>query len=775
MRISTFGISLVLLLLLSGCAAQRAYQDGMDLLKAGKPEEGMAQLETAMKLEPTNAEYRSQYFRQRDILVYQWLSRAAAAKKQGAWDEAGIYYQSIEKIDPENPRAKAGLAALNTEKKQAQLLNEARGQFENDNLAEASRIVRQVLTESPSNPGAVQLRKEIDARKLLSNQTKSALKSKLTRPITIEFRDAPIQAVFENISKVAGINVIFDKEVRPDLRVNLFVRDSRIEDVIRFVLVTNQLEQRILNSNTLFIYPNTPQKLKDFQERQVRNFYLTNASAKDIAAMLKGLVKANDIYVDEKLNLVVMRDTPEAIRVAEREIAARDIAEPEVMLELEVLEVGTNLLSTIGIQYPSQISASVMGAAGKAGTLTLSELNNRNAGLVNISLTDPALAINLLHQDGDTNLLANPKVRVKNHEKAAIHIGDRVPAISNTTTSTGLVSQSTSYLDVGLKLNVEPTVYLDNDVGIDVGLEVSNVSKTIQNKDGSLVYQIGTRKASTVLRLKDGETQVLAGLINKEDRRTANSVPLLGQLPILGRLFSNTSDSASKTEIVLLITPHVVRNIVRPEAPVEEFSSGTESAVSLDGFEISKADLVKVSAETVAAAAVPPVATPGKPEPSSDKLEAAPAVVEAQTVSTPPPLGFVRLTMDAPAQAKAGQQFTMQVRATAEGLQNALLDLSFDPAQLKVVSVMEGDLLKKPDGKTQFMQQVQDKAGRINLGVIRQGNVQGEGTLASVTFQASGSASGTTQLRIGAANLADAAGRVLPTNGLPMASIGIIK
>lgn len=761
MRKINFLIGLLLALLLTGCAAQQAYEDGQRLFDSGKVEEGLAQMDKASRQGSDDNKFRSQYYQKREAVVFKWLSQAEAAKAKGAWDEAEGYYRRILKIDPANHRAQTGLSALNTEKKQASLLDEANALLSNDDLSGAAKKIRLVLAESPSHPAALKLQKVIEARTMQANQSSGlAIKSKLTHPITIEFKDAPIQAVFEAISRTAGINFIFDKEIRPDLRVNLFVRDARIEDVIRFVLVTNQLGQRILNENTLFVYPNTPQKQKDFQELQVKNFYLTNANAKDVAAMLKSMAKAKDLHVDEKLNHIMMRDTPEAIRVAERLISAQDIAEPEVMLEVEVLEVGTNALDTIGIQYPSQVSYSAVGAAGTPGAVTLPEFINRNAGLVRVTLSDPALVINLLHQNGDTNLLANPRIRVKNHEKANIHIGDKLPVITNTTTATGLVSQSINYLDVGLKLDVEPTVYLDNEVGIKIGLEVSSISKQIQNKDGSLTYQIGTRNASTMLRLKDGETQILAGLINKEDRKAANSVPGLGQLPIIGRLFSSHSDTASKTEVMLLITPRVVRNIVRPESPVEEFSSGTESMIGLDRMEINWAEAVKgnmiAAAEQVSAAQSDIASKP------------------AETISSPQ-LGNVGLALDAPSKVQAGKEFTVKINLIAEGLQNALLDMTFDPAKLRVANVAEGDLFKKMDGKTQFLQQVQDRAGRINLSVIRQGNVQGKGILASITFQALPDAAGSTQMRIGAANFSDASGRVLPINALPMATMEIAK
>jgi general secretion pathway protein D len=164
-----------------------------------------------------------------------------------------------------------------------------------------------------------------------------------------------------------------------------------------------------------------------------------------------------------------------------------------------------------------------------------------------------------------------------------VHIGERVPVITTTAGATGFVSESVNYLDVGLKLEVEPVVNLEDDVSIKMGLEVSNISQEDRSRAGTVSYTVGTRNAATTLRLRDGETQVLAGLINDEDRRSASQVPGLSSLPLVGRLFANNSDTVNKTEIVLLITPRVIRGIDRPEARLEEFNSGTELEIGGGG------------------------------------------------------------------------------------------------------------------------------------------------------------------------------------------------
>jgi general secretion pathway protein D len=186
-------------------------------------------------------------------------------------------------------------------------------------------------------------------------------------------------------------------------------------------------------------------------------------------------------------------------------------------------------------------------------------------------------------------MLANPRIRVKNREKAKIHIGDKLPVFTTTSTANVGVSASVAFLDVGLKLDVEPNIYLEDEVGIKVGLEVSSIVKEISGPAGSQAYQIGTRTAATVLRLKNGETQVLAGLISDEERSSANRLPGFGDIPVLGRLFSSQSDSKNKTEIILLITPRIVRNLAQPQGAGLNVPAGSENAVGFSPLQIKKA------------------------------------------------------------------------------------------------------------------------------------------------------------------------------------------
>jgi general secretion pathway protein D len=418
--------------------------------------------------------------------------------------------------------------------------------------------------------------------------------------------------------------------------------------------------------------------------------------------------------------------------MAERLIANQDLAEPEVMLEVEVLEVGSNVLYNLGIQYPDQISWSLVGAAGTAGTLGLTEWLTRNSGLVRLSFTNPLFGINFRNTLGRTNLLANPRIRVKNKDKAKVHIGDKVPVITTTSTATGFVSESVTYLDVGLKLDVEPSVFLENEVGIKIGLEVSSIVREIKSASGTLTYQVGTRNASTTLRLKDGETQVLAGLISDEDRKSATQLPGLGSLPIIGRLFGSHQDTFNKTEIVLLITPRVLRNLARPELRFEEFASGTEASVGAPPLLLHSSAL----------------ASPG----SSLAATSAAAGTAATT----------KVTLQAPPNVPAGQKFTLQVSLETEAaLRGGLLDFAYDPSRLKFVRAEPGTMLTAADKDAAFRANAPEALGRLNLNFTSKGDLKGAGELARITLQVVGAAAGAPTLRLEALNFTSAAGQVV--------------
>ena len=353
-------------------------------------------------------------------------------------------------------------------------------------------------------------------------------------------------------------------------------------------------------------------------------------------------------------------------------------------------------------------------------------------------------ALNFRNTLGRTNLLANPRIRVKSREKAKVHIGDKVPVITTTSTATGFVSESVTYLDVGLKLDVEPTVYLQDEVGIKIGLEVSSITQQVKSAAGTLTYQVGTRNTSTSLRLRDGETQVLAGLISDEDRKSATQVPGLGSIPVLGRLFGSHQDTYNKTEIVLLITPHVLRNLARPELRLEEFPSGTEAAIG-----------------------APPLV-----------LQTLSAPVAGASANTAPDAGLqqAKVTLQAPTDIAAGQDFTLTVTLeTAASLRAGLLDFAFDPSRLKFVRAEPGALLLGADPNAAFRANAPEALGRLNLNFASKAELKGGGELAKITLQALGVAAGAPTVRVEAASFTSASGQVVQGHAPPPLSLVLTR
>jgi general secretion pathway protein D len=618
-RKSLFRLSgLALAVLLVGCAANPAIHEARQLVAEGRSEDGVLRLEQAMRDAPGDRDLRAQYFRERDLATAQLLAQAQAEQGARHAAQAQALYERVQRLDAFNPRARAGLADLQVQRRLDESLRDAQAAFDKGDNAAAERIVRSVLVESPMNPQARQLMQQLRERETRNSATAQALGPAFSKPITLEFRDTPLKTVFEVMARSSGINFVFDKDVRSETKVTIFVRNTGMDEVMRLVLASNQLERKLLNENSVLIYPSTPAKSKQYEELVTRSFYLANADVKQAMAMVRALVKTRDIFADEKLNLLIMKDTPDAVRLAERLVESLDLAEPEVMLDVEVLEITRGKLQELGLRFPDQIgygllqpttSSTIINngvtetSTNLGGTLAPGYVDLRNRAALTSFVTNPALTLNLRNEAGDGNLLANPRIRVRNREKAKIHIGDKLPVFTTTSTANVGVAAAVSYLDVGLKLEVEPTISLDDEVSIKVGLEVSSIAREIPGPANSLAYQIGTRSAATVLRLRNGETQVLAGLISDEERRSANRLPGLGEIPLIGRLFSSQRDNSNKTEIVLLITPRIVRNLTRPTAESVTASAGSEQSVGAPALQLRKAPPRSVSLSSSPAAA----------------------------------------------------------------------------------------------------------------------------------------------------------------------------
>jgi general secretion pathway protein D len=569
---------------LVGCAASRQHSEGLEDMASGNREKGLAELAAASAAEPTNSQYRMDYLKQLSYAVNSQLAQADEARRAGQIEAARQLYGNVLKIDQGNDRALHGLSNLQMDERHNAMLAEAEKLLAAHDLAGAREKVHTVLQENGTRADAKALATRIADEMDKAEAAKAAqiaAGSVMKKPVSLQFRDANLRMVFEALSRTTGLNVIFDRDVRNDLKTTIFVHDASVEDTVDMILLQSQLDKKVLNANTLFIYPATAAKQKEYQDLKVRVFQLSNADGKTVQNVLKTVLKVADMSLDDKTNTLVVRGTPDMISVAEKIIAAHDVADPEVMLEVEVLEVNRDRIRQLGIQWPA-----TFGIATPSSVNTLHDLRHVPLNQFNVIGGPFGATAQFSLTDSDSNVLAAPRLRARDNQKAKILIGEKVPVITNTVTpvSTGtpVVTGSVQYLDVGIKLELKPHVYLEGDVGIELNLEVSSILGQVTppgNNSGTVAYDIGTRDVATNLRLRDGETQILGGLIQDNETLSANKVPGLGEFPLLDRLFGSNNHEDKKTEVVMSITPHILRAPTVADSRAREVFSGTESTV----------------------------------------------------------------------------------------------------------------------------------------------------------------------------------------------------
>lgn len=754
---------LLLFALIAGCALQTtrnsSFLEGKRLIAEGHLEDGLGKLEQAAREEPDNREIGATLARERDTITGQVLFEADNARLSGNLDQADQGYLRVLAISANNRRAREGLDAVDQERRHIAQINQAKEMLAQNDVDDAEKIIRAVLADNPMQLEARKLIKVLSERIARAETTELSLITQFRKPITMEFRDAPLKTMFELISRTAGINFIFDRNVQQEATASIFVRNNPIEDVLKLMLLTNQLAYKVLNSNTLLIYPDTPAKQKDYQELVVRSFHVANTDVKQMVAMIRGLVKARDIYVNEKLNLFVIRDTLEMIRLVERLVTINDFPDPEVMLDVVVLEVKRDSTLDLGPNMPNFVTFSAVPGIGAPAQVAadsvvkLSMIKNTGfEGLRSFTINNQA-RIDFGRTLTNADVLANPRIRVKSREKAKIHIGNKEPVFTVTNTANVGSAASATYIDVGLKFEVEPVVRSNSEVTLKALLEVSSnlgEKRSGSGDNAATAIVIGTRTAETVLELHDGETQVLAGLIQDDMSKDKAGVAGLIDIPILGDIFSKQTRRHKKTEIVLLITPHIVRNVIQPNHFESEFYSGTASAAGKLPVAIRSTAPQSLAMESSGGTFVQGNLPSGQAARSVGLPGAAPdlfqeAVEQARGSQA-------SLTLRAPENVVKGREFTTTVRlVTQNSLVSGELNLTYDP-----------DTLELMDGG--------DKSGMRNL---KFGRDQPTGMTAVLRFKAISANPVATEIALQNLQVRDETGQPVEVNVPPAASISI--
>ncbi len=730
----------LLMLGLSGCAVQRVKDDAAAAMQSGQYETALSVLEAGVRRHPDSTVLRSQLLQARQEATTRLIAEAAQSGGARRMEQAQATLARALVIEGPGRRADELLQDLRRTQRQAEGLQEAERLHAQGRWDRASAVIEEALREGPRHAELLALQQRIRLA-----QRNSALERRRTgliesRPVSLDFRDANLRSVLDVITRHSGVDFVLDREVRADARVTVLLKNAKVEDAVYLIVSTQQLSKKVLDARTILIYPNTPEKQREHQEQVVRVFQLTSSDAKSAAAFLRSMLRIREPHVDERLNIVAIRESPDVVHLAERLISVYDTQEPEVMLDLEVLEVRSSRLTDLGLQLPDVIGINPLSGAG-AGGLTVDSLRGLSGSQLGVSIG--GVLLNLKRTVGDFNTLAHPKIRARNREKARVLIGDKVPVVTSTTGQGGFVSESINYLDVGLKLDVESTVFPDDEVAIRVSLEVSSLAREVRTGTGGLAYQIGTRSASTLLRLRDGETQLLAGLISQDERSSASRVPGLGDLPVAGRLFSSQRDEHQRTELVLAITPRIIKNVRRLTADEAELWVGTEAMprVRMPGGWAAQAGR-EVSASLPDASAVPNAPGPvslSAALPATATPATSPAAQGASAPSVPPAPAELKLTWAGPAEVSRGSDFevVLNVDSPAE-LRGLPVRLAYSADRLQLLEVEEAGFLSRDSEAVNLSRAINASAGIATVTSLRgkATGVKGQGALLKMKFRA---------------------------------------
>ena len=789
-----WGSTLLVILLLAGCATGRGeYKSGEKALAEGNYGEAVGSFMAALEKDADNHQYRLKLQHAKSMATQAHLHLGDKYFEQSDYQRARLEYQQSVLMDGSNFASASALQRAEDYLKAQKLTADAEDLLKARRHQQAKASVAKALDMVNDYLPALKLQKQLeDTAYTIIDGVELEVTSE--KPITLNFTNAKLPDVFEILTSLSGINFILDEDVRGN-NTTLFLEKATFAQALELLLQMNKLDKKVLNRKTIILFPKTRDKQKQFEDQLIQTFYLSNIDAKKAVNLLRTMLQVRKIYVHEELNAIVIRDTASVIKLASKILEANDRSNSEVVFDLELIEVS----HSDGFKFGPKLGAYEIQLGIESDT-PLTEVNQpeitNNIGPVVVKNFDnfnvlyglPAASFDFLKEKGDGEVLASPKIRVKNKEKAKVHIGTREPVIT-VTINGDQTSENVQYVDVGVKLDVEPLIQLDNTVVTKLGLEVSNVSGRTTTDNGTAVLTISTTNANTALTLKDGERTVIGGLLRDSNTKSKTTIPILGDIPLLGMLFTSYQNTKTKSEILLSITPHIVKSVDLPDNELSSIWSGGEDDLKYGrNFGSFAADYltgqkalepeIDFQAETEEAIE-PPVEAPPQAQPQ----EAEPTIPLEPPVT--PPVEPVEGEVETPAQSglqvspptdpiveeklpiagqpvnlqqatvyvlgselvKVGEHFTLVFSAIEMNeLFSAPLYVQYDENLFEFVSATEGALLKQGGSQTIFTHTALAGSGRIIVG-LKQGaggkGASGGGELFSMVFKAKQAGKGT--------------------------------
>ncbi len=540
----------------SGCATYRlAHQASL----AEENSEWDVAVERYLELverQPSNARFKTALLRARLKASQEHFSKGQRFREAGVMERALIEFQEAVQLDSTNQYAQVELDQLRSE------IAKANRQGAQMSLEELKKKTR----DQPAQPP------------VLSPRSKEAISLDFPKPVSIF-------DIYRALGKAFGINVLFDPALKDqDLAIEL--RDVTAQSALETLMRAAGHFYKVVDQHSIIIAADNPQNRKTYEDLVIQTFFLSNAEVKDVLTLLRSLIGAKNIATNEELNAVTIRDTADKVKVAQRMIEGIDKSRSEVIVDVELIEVDTTRLREIGVSLSqNQITQTL--DLGEDAKVHLSDLKYLNQSSWILSI--PSIIYDFVKTNSDAQLLAKPQIRISEGEKGKVHIGDRVPipvtSFNSAQTAGGNIVPITSfqYQDVGIKIDIEPRVHHNKEVTLKLQIEVSQITGYQDGGGGQRQPIIGTRTIESTIRLKDGETNFLAGLIRTDETQGETGIPGLSDIPIIGRLFGKTTSNIKRSDVMLTLTPHIIRTPEITEGDLMPIWVGTESNISFRG------------------------------------------------------------------------------------------------------------------------------------------------------------------------------------------------
>jgi general secretion pathway protein D len=742
-RQRTWALSTVVTLLLglsicsvasSGPKAKTLYERGQTAEAKDDPITAYEDYYQAFQKEPKNLRYKTAYERLRFLAASAHVSRGEKILAQGDTSGALTEFLRALEIDPSNALAH-------------QDIQKARDKLSTTPPNQETSISEGKAAELSEVGSPVQL-------KPISNE-----------PLTLHMTEDS-KVVYSTVGKAAGINVLFDPEYTSK-RIQVDIANVSLLDALRIVGTVSGTFWHPVTANTIFVAMNTRAKRQELEEEAVQTFYLANTAQQndlnDIQTALRNLLVNAKLYGVPSQSAIVMRATPDELLLAQKLINDLDKSRPEVVVDVALLEVNRDKTRTIGIQLPGTIGVQLQPpnatvtttgttttgttttgttTTGTTSTsLTLNNLAHLNA--TNFAVTVGQATANLLLSDSDTKVLQNPSIRATDGQKADLKIGERIPVATGsyqtgaaTAVVSSLVNTQFTYLDVGVEIEITPIVHYDRDVTLKIKI-VSSQEEGSTNIGGITEPIISQRTADQVVRLKEGEVNILGGFLQKQDLTTIGGTPGLGELPILKWIFSSTQHEVQDDEIIFMLTPHVVRAQEITPLNLQEIDTGTGTNVELRRIS-AKANTQSGAADGPPPGLLPHASMPPAPAPPATGTPGL-AAGGATTAAASPP-GSVSLQIaPPPAAPKVGSTFQVSVNLTGgQDVFSVPIQLHYDNTKLALINVDTGTYLGH-DGQAIALVHRDDGVGNVVISASRPpgvAGVNGSGTVCVLTFQA---------------------------------------